>query len=412
MSFDYKRQLPQCQLHNLMIVPKSDSVLELKLIAEHIRDKSRGFEGQIEAVQKVRKLLCSKNINNTLIGNVIDSGMLPDLVQCLRENDSPMLQSECAWVLTNLAYGNSEHTLAITSAGAVPALADLLLSPDRRVCEQAVWALGNIVGDGGEPRLQVISQGIVERIISLVGPDTPEKFLRLISWVILNLCRNVPPLPPIETIAEIVPAVKELVQNSDLEVVLDSVWAVSLVAGSSYEKIQMLIDFGMVPLILPLLNNRDQRVVKVVLRAIGNIAVGSDEQTQVLLDNGLLGYLPEMLHHPVQKVNKEALWILSNITAGNRRQIQEVLDSHLMPSVFTHLRKNDALLQREATWVLRNLVVGGSHNQVSEVIRLGAVPLTFDVLKDSDSLDTTQLAWEILHLTVEAPGRQYILLYP
>lgn len=168
---------------------------------------------QLMAVQSARKLLSSDR--NPPIDALISSGILPILVDCLNYHDKPTLQFEAAWALTNIASGTSAQTNKVVQAGAVPLFLQLLLSPHQNVCEQAVWALGNIIGDGPYLRDYVIKLGVVKPLLSFIKPDIPITFLRNVTWVIVNLCRNKDPAPPIATIKELLPALNILIHHSD-----------------------------------------------------------------------------------------------------------------------------------------------------------------------------------------------------
>ena len=106
----------------------------------------------------------------------------------------------------------------MVNAGAVPLFLQLLCSPHPNVCEQAVWALGNIIGDGPRLRDFVINQGVVAPLLNFIKPEIPLSFLRNVTWVLVNLCRNKDPPPPVPTIREMLPALGMLIHHTDTSV--------------------------------------------------------------------------------------------------------------------------------------------------------------------------------------------------
>jgi hypothetical protein len=80
---------------------------------------------------------------------------------------------------------------------------------------------GNIIGDGPHLRDYVIGLGVVQPLLSFINPEIPISFLRNVTWVVVNLCRNKDPPPPVQTIREILPALNMLIHHNDINVSVD-----------------------------------------------------------------------------------------------------------------------------------------------------------------------------------------------
>ncbi|CAH3192160.1 unnamed protein product, partial [Porites evermanni] len=105
-----KRNVPQD-----IVDEKDDSLQGKNLQSIVLNASSQDPTEQLGAVQAARKLL-SKD-RNPPIDELIESGILPVLVNCLEREDNPSLQFEAAWALTNIASGTSEQTNAVVKAG-------------------------------------------------------------------------------------------------------------------------------------------------------------------------------------------------------------------------------------------------------------------------------------------------------
>ncbi|KAJ8975995.1 hypothetical protein NQ317_006292 [Molorchus minor] len=321
---------------------------------------------QLMAVQSARKLLSSDR--NPPIDALIESGILPILVKCLERHDNPSLQFEAAWALTNIASGTSPQTNQVVSAGAVPLFLMLLHSPHQKCMDY------------------VIELGVVDPLLSFIKPEIPISFLRNVTWVIVNLCRNKDPPPPRRTIEELLPALNALIHHTDINILVDTVWALSYLTDGGNDQIQMVIDSGVVPKLIPLLSHKEVKVQTAALRAVGNIVTGTDEQTQVVLNCDALSHFPALLTHPKDKICKEAVWFLSNITAGNQMQVQAVIDAGLLPKIIHNLGKGDFQTQKEAAWAISNLTIGGNKDQVARLIQEGVIPPFCDLLNCKDAM--------------------------
>jgi len=344
------------------------------------KDSTKNYE----ATQGARKMLSRER--NPPIDDVIRSGILPRLVAFLERDDDRKLQFEAAWALTNIASGASHQTSAVVKENAIPSFVRLLSCQVPEVVEQAVWALGNIAGDGPIYRDQVLKAGVVNPLTSLINDQNASvPFLQNISWTMSNLCRNKNPPTEMVYIRAILPSLLKLIDYNDKQIRADSCWALSYITDGPNERIQMIIESGLVPKLLDMLCNvPDVILLTPVLRTVGNIVTGTDDQTEVMLQSGLLKPFPQLLRHHKPNIVKEAAWTLSNITAGTRDQIQMIIDTSLLADLIKILEVGDFKAKKEATWAITNLTSGGAAGQVFKLVELGGLKPLCNMLGCND----------------------------
>lgn len=109
--------------------------------------------------------------------------------------------------------------------------------------------------------------------------------------------------------AQIAPALSiltKLVFSLDDEVLIDACWAVSYLSDGSNDKIQAVIESGVVRRLVELLMHSSTAVQTPALRSVGNIVTGDDLQTQVVITSGALPALLSLLSSPKEAIRKEA----------------------------------------------------------------------------------------------------------
>jgi len=336
---------------------------------------------QLPAVTQFRKLL---SIPKTPpITEVIAAGVVPRFVQFLQFADNPMLQSEAAWALTNIASGTSEHTRAVISNGAVPILVQLLTSPNDDVREQAVWALGNIAGDSPECRDLVLSHQTLAPLLEQLNPQSKISMVRRGTWTLSNLCRG-KPQPAWHMVAPALPVLAQLISSDDEEVLADACWALSYLCDGSSDKIQAVLDTGICARIVELMGHQSVKVQTPALRLAGNIVTGDDHQTQCVINCSALPLLRALLNSPKKGIRKEACWAISNIMAGTREQIQAVIEANVIPPL-THLFDTAEFgTKKEVAWSISNATSGGSPEQIRYLVQQGCIKPLCDLLTCND----------------------------
>ncbi|CAH0483105.1 unnamed protein product [Peronospora belbahrii] len=356
------------------------SVSDLPKIAAMIQ--SLDPMARSNAVSKLRRLLSLEN--DPPIQEVINLGVVPLLVDFLKQHDQPEMQFEAAWALTNIASGTTEHTEVVIACGAVELLCGLLLSPNDDVCEQAVWALGNISGDSPHCRDLVLNAGAMMPLLAVLRKSSGKlTILRNATWTLSNFCRG-KPRPDFALVSPALKFLPHLIHSSDEGVVADACWTLSYLSDGTTEIIQAVIDAGVCNRVVNLVDYTLTSVQMPALRTIGNIVTGNEQQTQLMLDLAVLPRFVSLLKHEKKLIRKEACWAISNITAGTPRQIQEVIDANMVPLLLFQLMSLEFDVRKEAAWAISNATSGGTAEQINYLVLQGCIPPLVKLLDAQD----------------------------
>lgn len=328
-----------------------------------------------------RMLTCE---SNPPVKQVVESGVLPLLVQLLSRNDDPAIQFEASWALTNVASTDMTHT--VVECEAVPQLVSLLKnSPNADVREQSAWCLGNIAGDCPSLRDHCLAQGAMEPFLMNIAEPASKSLLQNVVWALSNLCRG-KPQPDLSLVAPAIPHLSSLLVSDNSNCLMDAVWALSYLSDGGDDRIQAVMNGGTADRLVALLAEENATVVTPALRTLGNFVSGNDSQTQAVLDAGVTRYLSRLLNHGKKNVRKETCWLLSNIAAGTKDQIGALMSMPSeMAAVISMAKSGEWEVKKEATWVLSNIATGGTDSHIEALVELNGIESLCSVLTAADA---------------------------
>eukprot|EP01062_Namystynia_karyoxenos_P007857 TRINITY_DN1277_c0_g1_i5.p2 TRINITY_DN1277_c0_g1~~TRINITY_DN1277_c0_g1_i5.p2 ORF type:complete len:538 (+),score=207.14 TRINITY_DN1277_c0_g1_i5:95-1708(+) len=360
----------------------------------------------LPAVHVIRKMLSREH--NPPIDGVIQAGCVPQLVKLLECHDTPGIQFEAAWALTNIASGTSAQCDSVIRSGACPQFVALMDSPNDDVREQAVWALGNIAGDSANCRDLVISTGALDKIINIIlsGPST--SILRNATWAMSNCLRSKPP-PDLQKVAQALPMATRLLASQDEAVVIDAAWALSYASDGPSDRIDAVLAQQPLPALIALMQRDQQLVVTPALRTVCSIVTSRD--AQAVIDAGVLPVIKVLLNHPNKLIRKYCCWFISNVTVGGtEEQFQAVVDSQCMDGVIACLSAHEAEVRKEATWAIAGYTANATPGQFHILVTKNVLGPLCVQLQDPDP-EIVILALEVIEDVLQA-GESTAAWYP
>ena len=357
--------------------PSLQAADRINLLLIHIQGLA-DIQSLYHSIQTLRKILSNEGVPP--LHFIMSSGISPKLISLLNSEYVP-LQTECMWCILNLATGPTHIVKMLIDEGVIDALNQLLCSPDQELLELCVWCIGNLAGDSVYTRDKLVQ--LVPSLMQLLNKIPVSRWKNII-WTLSNLCRG-KPLPDIETTKQVLAIVPAVLQIDDEEIISDCCWALSYISDGDCQRIQDILDLGILDTLIGLLAHESEKVVTPCLRTLGNIATGNEKQTQQALNLGLVDKISPFLTSKKISLKREVLWTLSNSTAGSDEQINLVLSHPCIGTVISSLNSPDFELKKEALWTISNATHAASPELALKVIELGAFPLICEVLCMKDS---------------------------
>jgi len=308
--------------------------------------------------------------------------------------DAPVdVQLNLVWALSNFASGTSEQTQQVLQAGVLPLMEHIIVrSPHLRLCDQAIWAIGNIAGDSCAMRDTVLASNLLAPILNVccamvsrqtqpqtqpqgTGTDDTTEALALLntaSWALSNLVRGKPSVQLTrEQTTSIVGTARLLLAHRDTEVLANACWLMSYLSDTQdAERTQLIVETGLAQVLVPLLAHPSKDVKTAALRTVGNLtAAESESSTQAVIDARVLPMLRALLASQFKSLRQEAAWTLSNIAAGPVHQIGALIGAELVAPLVQMLQIESFDAQKEVAWTLCNIVLSGTPDQVRHLLK-------------------------------------------
>ena len=276
-------------------------------------------------------------------------------------------------VTETVASGSSEHTRMLVESGAAEGLIALLGSRNWEVREQAVWALGNVAGDGPASRDALLARGLVPALVALVTAATntllPPSLMRNAAWALASVFRGRPG-PALPAVQAALPTLAALVRYPDPEVATDALWGAAYATDGGDARADAALAAGLVDAVLRALPAAPAAQQLPALRTLGNVVAGTAPHlVPALLARGagpVLVRVASDTSSTSRAAQREALWALANIAADSPAAVAALVAAGAVPVVVGALaHAPDAGVRREAAWALGHCLATAADAQLA-----------------------------------------------
>lgn len=290
------------------------------------------------------------------IQEILNEGVIPDLIQLLDLNSNPEFQYEAILSLTFLITKTSLEISFLIIKQSVKKILKMIDSQIEEIKLQVGLFIGNLSGTSSKIRDLLINERIYDKIITTLVSTNDKRLIKNYTWALGNFFR----IKPVMTYDSAKKSIKTVAKNlfflqDDKDFLADACFILCFITENYKEGIKELLELEILGNIIKLLDCNVPYIQVTSLRLVGNIAAGNANQTQKLIDLGLLPYLKKTIFNQKKMIRKETAWILSNIAAGTQKQVEILIEQDFL-EIFQNRIQNDLNdVQKECIWAMCNL---------------------------------------------------------
>jgi hypothetical protein len=329
-------------------------------------------------LQEIRMLLSTHEHDYEVLEKITDSGVVPILVDLLKEKQTVEVYQEILWCLTNIASGQYEHTKLVLPA--VPCLLEFVhpICHSHPLADDAAWVLGNIAADCEEFRQILIANGTIVPLTKQLAQSLEISNLHLAencAWALSNLARGHETLgfPFVE--AGILSIIEQALQKKQYNssILIEIAWLLSFLTAKEEKQIfETFFDHSfLLSMLLNILKDQEKEQNELVLipifRIFGNLCcygtmnpfVEKFFQTKSFLTQ-IIKYLSSWNKNKQKNSHliAECAWVVSNLTAFNETivflLVQEI---NVLPLLGYLFLNGTFTIRKEVAFALTNIAL-------------------------------------------------------
>ena len=284
------------------------------------------------------------------------------------------LQVDALHCITSITSLDGEPTANVVNCGAIRTAKILMTSSNSSLANQALWVLGNICGDSPGLRDRVLVNDVVVTLGQLAYQHIKENDMTLnyVAWIMSNLCRGCP-TPQRQYIYEILRVLIILVDSENVDVLLNTLWSISIIAQSVASEEKTIVDMlgtSFYNRVLSLFYHTDKRVSIHSVIAIGSLSYMSNTISEKLVSLNIMDFMKNMLHSHNQNIIRDTCWTLSSLLTSEKA-VASAKENGVLISLIPLLNSEIRSIRKEAVWSLANAADSDGEDTIKMYINAG-----------------------------------------